>query len=116
MVAMLPKVLAVTRRPAELCATKALLNGFGYDVATATNVPLAVSLSRSLSYEAAFVCRHSFSDEERQQITEDLRRSKPGLVVIAHCPGCTGCDEEKAIRGKLNDEQAMAEFALALQK
>jgi DNA-binding NtrC family response regulator len=102
----IPKVLAVTKRLGELCATKAMLNAAGFDVATATNIQVAQALGRSLRFEAAIVCRHSFTDEERQQIAVELKKSAPGMVVIAMCPGCSCVDDNGEIR-RLTDLSAV---------
>jgi hypothetical protein len=83
-----------------------MLNGAGFDVATATSIQGAEALGRSIRFEAAIVCRHSFTDEEQQQITVELKKSAPSLVVIAKCPGCS-CVEDNGTIGTLTDLSAV---------
>jgi hypothetical protein len=110
-----PKVLAVTKRPAHLCAATAQLNGYGFEVSTVTNLDLAIGLARRIDYQAAVVCRHSLTDSERDHIVAGLEKSSPGLRIIARCPGCTGCDEAQGVAGKLDSDEAIVQIATTLK-
>ncbi len=91
-----PKVLVISKRVAEMCATKALLNRAGFDVAVVTNVATAAALARAVAYRAAVVCFHTFNASERDQIESELKASNPDLQIVARCPGCLGCEEGRA--------------------
>ncbi|MFB3814093.1 MAG: hypothetical protein ACE14L_08265 [Terriglobales bacterium] len=109
------KVLVVTKRRADMCAAKELLNGFGYDVATATNLEAAAAVGRSVRLDAAVVCRHSFDDAERDSITAALKTNCPELRIVYLCPGCTGCDENAGIIGRFTCERPLGPVADALE-
>ncbi len=109
-----PRVLTVTRRPAKLCAAKAKLNGAGFDVVTATNLQAALTVARSVRCDAAFLCRHSFQEDERDQIATGLLEANPELLIVGRCPGCVGCDEQGGIIGKLEETDAIAALIAAL--
>jgi len=97
------KVLAITKRTAELCGTQALLYRAGFELVTATNIATARSLIRALRIKAVIICRHSWTDEERDTIVSDLMANHPEVAVILRCPGCTGCDEATDTPGTLSD-------------
>jgi hypothetical protein len=88
-----PKVLVVSRHAGQLCATKAMLNQAGFDVAVVTNIAAAGALARAVEYTAAVVCFHTFTADEREELTLELRKSDPALKIVAQCPGCLGCEE-----------------------
>ncbi len=111
----IPRVLTVTRRPADLCAAKAMLNGAGFDVVVATSLEAAVVVGRSIRWDAAFVCRHSFSDEERDRIAAGLLHANPDVIIVGRCPGCVGCDESACIIGRLEQTEAISAVIAALQ-
>jgi hypothetical protein len=112
----IPKVLLVTKRTPELCATKAMLNMAGYDVAAVTNIPTACAVGRGIRYEAAIVCLHSFTAAERDILAADLVKSNPDIKVVARCPGCLGCNEGRDdVMGALpEDDSTIARVILAL--
>lgn len=97
------KVLAVTRRTPEMCATKAKLNAAGLDVVTVTNLALAKSLGQKMHFKAAIICLDSFTPQERDELATELKKSNPDLEVVVRCPGCTGCDEAAGKIGVLSD-------------
>ncbi len=111
----LPKVLAVTRRPANVCAAKAMLNSAGFDVVTATNLETALTVGRAVPFDAAFICYHSFTPAQRDHIAGELKKASPQLVAIGHCPGCTGCDEAAGKTGKLEKADAISAMIAALK-
>jgi hypothetical protein len=86
-------VLAITKRTAELCATQTLLYGAGYELVTATNMSIARVVMKAKRVGGVIVCRHSWSDEERESIVSDLAEKYPDVTTVVRCPGCTGCDE-----------------------
>jgi hypothetical protein len=86
-----------------MCTTKALLNGAGFEVLTATTLEMAKTLGRCISFRAAVVCRHSFSDAEREHLSAELQGFHPDLQIVLACPGCTGCVEREGRIGTLED-------------
>lgn len=112
----IPKVLVLTRRLAEACATKALLNGAGFEVLTATTLEMAKTLSRCLPLRAAVVCRHSFSDTEREHLLTELQACHPDIRIILACPGCTGCNEREGRSGTLDDVSHIQIITLGLTR
>lgn len=110
-----PRVLTITRRPAELCAAVAMLNGAGFDVVTATSLPAATAVARAMPCDAAFVCHHSFGEGERDAIAGGLLQANPGLLIVGRCPGCVGCDERAGIAGTLEETEVIAAVIAALK-
>lgn len=109
-----PKVLAITKRPAELCGTQALLYGQGFDLVTATNMAVARTVISAMRVKGVIVCRHSWSDEERENIVSELATNHPEVTVILRCPGCTGCDEKTHTPGTLCDTLPLKNLVKAL--
>jgi hypothetical protein len=85
-----PKVLAVTKRTADLCATQAHLYRAGFELIASTNIALAKSMVGALNIKAVILCYHSWTDEERAAIVADINANHPDVKVIVHCPGCKG--------------------------
>ncbi len=110
------KVIVVSKRLADVCATKALLNSYGFDVATVTSCQAAQAVARAVTYQAAIICFHSFSPSERAQIEASLRNSDPNLAVVSRCPGCIGCDEQGGIIGSLPGEEWLSEIVMAMHE
>lgn len=94
------KVLAITKRTAELCATQSLLYAAGFELVTATNVVAARALIRALPVCGLIICEHSWTEAERAQIASVLASFS---LPVMNCPGCTGCDENCGKAGTLND-------------
>lgn len=108
------KVIVVSKRLPDVCATKALLNSYGFDVATVTSEQAAQAVARSAPYQAAIICFHSFSDSERDRIEASLRNSDPKMAVVSRCPGCVGCDEQAGMIGTLPGEEWLSEIVMAM--
>ena len=106
-----PKVLAITKRTADLCATQALLYSAGLDLVAATNIAAAKALIRSLPVRGVIICYHSWTEAERQQIAAEMLEAKLPLI---HCPGCTGCDEACGKPGILNDMLPLTQLIMQL--
>lgn len=100
------KVLAITKRTAHLCGTQAMLYGAGLELVTTTNPALARNLVRPLRIKGVIVCRHSWSDEERDAMVADFS-TLADVAVTMRCPGCTGCDESADRPGALCDTVAL---------
>ncbi len=113
---MRPTVLAITKRPAELCATQALLYGAGFDLVTATNMAAARSVVKGMAIEAVMVCKHSWASDERDRIVSELARLDSAIDVMIRCPGCTGCDEAAGKPGKLDDERPLVQLMAAVRE
>jgi len=95
-----PKVLAITKRTADLCVTQATLYAAGFELVTATNLMAARVLLRSLPIHGVIVCMHSWSESERDSIFGELKALE---LPIMKCPGCTGCDELRHKVGTLDN-------------
>ncbi len=94
------KVLAITKRTADLCATQALLYGGGFQLITATNIATACSMIRILPICGVIICHHSWNEAERDSIASELGKLH---LPTMRCPGCTDCDETCGRAGKLTD-------------
>lgn len=97
------KILAITKRTADLCATQSLLYAAGFQLVTATSMPVARGIINGLRIKGVIVCACSWSEEERAQIATELSAMQPQITVVMHCPGCTGCDEARGCQGTLRD-------------
>jgi hypothetical protein len=95
----LPRVLAVTKRPAELCANQPLLYAAGFQLVTAATLAAAHELAQGSAFRGVIVCMHSWSDAERQAIFSEM---KSPYLPIMKCPGCIGCDESSGKVGTLD--------------
>ena len=93
------KVLAMTKRNAELCGTQSLLSGEGFELVTATSMTMARSV---IGAKGAIVCRDSWSEHERENIVSELATHRPEMIVMC-CPGCTGWVEASQTLGVLSD-------------
>jgi hypothetical protein len=94
------KVLAITQRTADLCATQSLLYAAGYELITATNLQAARALIRSLPICGLIICYHSWTEAEREHLAAELSNIK---IPSLRCPGCTGSDETCGKVGKLDN-------------
>lgn len=94
------KVLAITKRTAKLCATQSLLAAAGFDLVTATNMPTALALLRSVPICGLIICLHSWTEAERENLVSELRNYQ---LPMMRCPGCTGADETSGKAGTLDD-------------
>lgn len=97
------KVLAITKRTAELCATQSLLYAAGLELVTATNMNAARSVLNSGMVKGVIVCKSSWSDEECEEIFRELKEIRPKVTIVMRCPGCSGCDEARGIAGIMDD-------------
>lgn len=112
------KVLAITKRTADLCGTQALLYGAGFELVTATSMTAARSVIKAMRVKGVIVCYHSWSEQEREGIVAELASDHPDLTVIMRCLGCTGCDEAAHKPGTLCDTLPLTQLisAIALPK
>jgi hypothetical protein len=109
-----PRVLAITKRTAQLCGTQALLYGAGFELVTATSLAVARSLIGALRVKAVIVCLHSWTEEERESIAAELAAKHPEVSVVMRCPGCTGCDEANHTPGTLCDSLPLTQLITAM--
>lgn len=107
------KVLAVTKRTADLCATQSLLYAAGFELVAATNVTTARAMMRALPVCGIIMCRESWTEDERADMASALLSFS---LPIMHCPGCTGCDEANGRAGKLNDTVPLSSLIAAFGK
>lgn len=94
------KVLAITKRTAELCGTQSILHSAGFEWVTATRCVI-----KARAVKGVIVCLHSWSEEERESIASEVSTNHPEVTIIVRCPGCTGCDEASCTPGALGDTQ-----------
>jgi hypothetical protein len=94
------KVLAITKRTADLCATQASLYAAGFELVTATNMISARALIRALPVRGLIVCFHSWTPAERDALASELLSYN---IPLMRCTGCTGCDETCGKPGTLDD-------------
>jgi len=109
-----PKVLAITKRPAELCATQPWLNAAGLELITATNMNATAAVIKNAGVRGIIVCKGSWSEEEREAIAAELWMLNPEVAVILRCPGCTECDEVNRSAGTLRDTLPLTKFIAAI--
>ena len=57
----IPKVVAITKRTADLCATQSVLYSKGFELITATNMNVALSIINAMSVKGVIICRGSWS-------------------------------------------------------
>jgi hypothetical protein len=95
-----PTVLTITKRLADLCGSQSLLHAAGFGMMTATNITTVRSVLNSIDISGVIVCKHSWSDQERDAIQSEVSQLCKDMPIM-RCPGCTGCEEENGIRGKL---------------
>jgi len=105
-----PKILAITRRPGELCASQALLGSTGAQLVAATSMAAARVILRSVKVQAVLLCHGSWPAAERDAMLAELRATCPELTILVRCPGCTEC----AKPGQLVDEAPIASLIAAL--
>lgn len=105
-----PKVLAITTRHTEICATQSLLNAAGLKVITATNMNAARAIIRSTRLRGIIVCKESWSQEEHENFAADLWILNPDVAIILRCPGCTECDEVNRCAGTLRSAIPLSKF------
>lgn len=98
----LSRVLAITRRTAQLCGTQELLHASGLELVAANSMAAANSEIKAKAVKGVIVCMHSWSEPEREKIALELETKHPGLSVIVRCPGC---DLSAGKPGVLGDAQ-----------
>jgi hypothetical protein len=108
-----PNVLAITKRTANLCITQSLLYAAGYTLVVATNIALARRLIKALPIRGVIICRHSWTNEEVQDIACELVNVS-GVRLMLHCPGCHSCDEAAGRAGTLWDDLPLTELMTKL--
>jgi len=109
-----PKVLAITTRHAEICATQSLLNEASIQALTATNINAARAIIKSTRLRGIIICRESWSPEEHDNLSADLWMLNPDVAIILRCAGCTECDEMNRCTGMLRNTVPLATFIAAI--
>ncbi len=107
------RVLAITKRRAELCGTQALLCASGIELVGANSMTAARDAIHRLAVKGVVVCKHSWSEREHESIVSELAAQHPEVAVIVRCPGCTECDEANHRPGTLSDTQRFTELISA---
>jgi hypothetical protein len=105
-----PKVLAITERHAEICATQSLLNEAGIQALTATNMNAVRAIIKSTRLRGIIICKDSWSPEEHDNFAADLWMLNPQVAAILRCCGCTECDELTLSAGTLRNTIPLAKF------
>ncbi len=108
-----PKVLAITRRTAQLCGTQSQLHMAGFELVTATSMAIAEVVLKSIAVRGVIVCKNSWSERERENIAAGVAALHPGMILIMRCLGCTGCDEAAGRAGIMNDSTPLIQLILA---
>ncbi len=96
-------VLAITLRPAKLCATQDVLQEQGIHLLTVTSFAAGRLAIHRFGIEAVIVCHHSWSAEERDILARELAAVRPPVKFVMRCPGCIDCDEAAGVAGVLTD-------------
>ncbi len=109
-----PKVLAITKRTAQLCGTQSQLHMAGFELVTATSMAMAEVVLKSVAVKGVIVCKDSWSERERENIAAVVVAMHPEITLIMRCLGCTGCDEAACRAGNLNDSTQLMQFVLAI--
>jgi hypothetical protein len=76
------KILAISTHTAELCAQQSLLYAAGFQLVTATNVTVALSVIRAMQVMGVIICRSSWSEEEREKIAAEIGALSPELAIL----------------------------------
>ncbi len=109
-----PKVLAITRCHAELCAAQPWLEAAGLELITAGDMDAARTILENTRLKGIIVCMESWSEEEREAIAAELWMLNPAVSVILRCPGCSGCDAATHRAGTLRDSTRLTTFIAAV--
>ncbi len=109
-----PRVLAITTRHADICATQSLLNEAGIQALTATNMNAARAIIKSTRLRGIIICKDSWSPEEHDSLAADLWMLNPDVAIILRCSGCTECDEVNRCTGTLRKTIPLAKFIDAI--
>lgn len=83
------RVLAITKRTAELSSTQSLLYREGFELMTATSMAAARCVIKSVAIRGVFVCRDSWSEQERENIISEFATDHPEVTIIMRCAECT---------------------------
>lgn len=101
------RVLAITKRTAELCSTQSLLYRDGFELVTATNMTTARCVMKSITVRGVFVCRDSWSEQERESIISELVAGHPDVTIIMRCAKCNRTT---------HTARALSDFAITSKK
>jgi hypothetical protein len=102
--------LAITKRTADLCATQSVLYAAGMGLIAATNVAAAHSVLKSVQVQGVIVCKHSWTEQEREGILAQLAANYPNITAIVRCVGCTQCDVSSNRPGTLDDKLPLTQL------
>ena len=102
------RVLAITKRRAQLCGAQSLLHASGLELHGTSSMKTARRAMQGDAVKGVIVCLHSWSERERDEMVKEIQASHPELSVIVRCPGCSGCDETNCTPGTLSDTQSFA--------
>jgi hypothetical protein len=97
------KVLAITKRSAQLCGTQSLLHASDIELLDAASMKTARQVIKDDAVKGVIVCLHSWSERERNEMVSELEANHPEVSVIVRCPGCSGCDEASHTPGTLRE-------------
>ena len=110
-----PKVLVITERYAEMCATQSLLNAAGLELITAIDMDSARAVIQGTRLKGLIICKESWSAEQRDGIAAELWELNPDVAAILRCPGCTDCDQANRCAGKLRDTIPLTKFIATIR-
>lgn len=89
-------VLAITKRSAELCT---LSLPYQAELVTATNMVAAQCVLRAIAVRGVYICRDSWSEQERESILSELAVEHPELTIIMRCAKCKPGARAKTLPG-----------------
>ncbi len=109
------KVLAITKRMAEMCASQPFIYAAGCDLITATTLRAARVVMQNLPVKAVIICKHSWSEQEREEIASELECLRPKPSYVMRGPGCEDYDETVDRRGILRDTVPLSQLLATIR-
>lgn len=109
-----PRVLSIIKPHAEPCVTQSSLNIAGLKLVTATNMDDAHAIMKNARLKGIIICRQSWTEEEREDITAELWMRDPEVAIILRCPGCAEHDELNRSAGTLRSDIPLTTFITAI--
>jgi hypothetical protein len=82
------KILAITTHTAELCEKQSQLYAAGFQLVTATNMSVALSVIKTMQVMGVIICQNSWSEEERKSIANAIEALRPEVTILSDDPAC----------------------------
>jgi hypothetical protein len=87
----------------------------GFELIAATSVAAAKVILQTVAVKGVIVCKHSWSESERESIASEIAAFQSCAPVILRCFGCTGCDEAAGLAGVLQDTMPLKQLISAVK-